>query len=486
MDANKNKSVYLISFFEGSAVMATELCGSKLLSPYFGSSLYVWAAVIAITLGSLAGGYFYGGQLSIKENKNKILLFVLLISSAYMGVMPFISNLFGFVAVSMPLLVAVAFCALLLLLVPMFLMGAASPLIISIQTRQSSDSGKISGLVYSISTLGGIVTTFLSGFYLIPFFGIQITLLIFAVLLVLSLYFILQKKNNSKVITVLVALLVLGFSPKPPVKNCIYQTDGMLGKLNVIDDTITVGGKTSVIRKLLVNNVVQTEMDLQTQYSASQYIHVLDTNLIFKKNGSALVLGLGGGLTSNIFVNKGYSVDGIELDGRIISIAKNYFRLNDKVKTMEDDARRFINNCDKKYDVILMDIFKSEEQPVHVITLESLIKLKNCLYPDAQLLINWHGYLKGERGLGTAILLNTLKTAGYNYKLCAANNKEDERNIIIVASLSTINPLSFEINEAVQNNEFVNTDNKPLLEKYNALANQNWRKNYILYYYSGN
>jgi len=64
LQTKSNRSIYIVSFFEGAAVMATELCGSKLIAPYFGSSLYVWAAVIAITLGSLATGYFYGGKLT--------------------------------------------------------------------------------------------------------------------------------------------------------------------------------------------------------------------------------------------------------------------------------------------------------------------------------------------------------------------------------------------------------------------------------------
>ena len=34
--------------------MATELFGAKMLAPFFGSSLYVWATVLAMTLGGLA------------------------------------------------------------------------------------------------------------------------------------------------------------------------------------------------------------------------------------------------------------------------------------------------------------------------------------------------------------------------------------------------------------------------------------------------
>lgn len=466
--------------------MATELCGSKLLSPFFGSSLFVWAAVIAITLGSLAAGYFFGGQLSLREDKPKLVSNVLLISSAYMGFMPIISNLFGGVAVALPLLLAVAFCSLLLLFIPMFLMGAASPLIISIQTQNTNDSGKISGLVYSVSTVGGIAATFLSGFYFIPAFGIQITLLIYAILLAVSVIIILQKKNIGKVIPVLLALIVLGFTSKPPSKNCIYESDGMLGKINVIDDTVFEKSKFTIIRKLLVNNVVQTEMDLTNNTSVSQYIRLLDTNLVLNAKGNALVLGLGGGLTSNVMVAKGYAVDGVELDGRIIDAAKTYFKLNPSVNTIEDDARHYINICDKKYDVVLIDVFKSEEQPVHVITLESLNKIKQCLKEKGQLIINWHGYLSGEKGIGTSILLNTLNNAGFKYSLSAVTNKEDERNLVIYASEKSEPTIFFKINEPVTPTQLVNTDNQPLLEKYNALANQNWRKNYILYYYSGN
>lgn len=257
--------------------MATELCGSKLISPYFGSSLYVWASVIAITLGSLAAGYFYGGKLSLKENKTKVLATILAIAAAYMGFMPIITNAFASIALSASLVTAVVMASVLLLVLPMFLMGAASPIIISIQTENSNESGRVSGLVYSISTVGGIISTFLCGFYFIPAFGISTTLIVFASLLAISLLLLSQKKNNFNVVIVLVALLVLGFTNKTPLKNCIYEVDGMLGKINVLDDTIEIIGEgMTSTRKLLVNNIVQTEMDMRSGNSLSGYVNLLD------------------------------------------------------------------------------------------------------------------------------------------------------------------------------------------------------------------
>ena len=84
MQIFKNKNFFfLLSFIEGGSVMAAELLGAKMLAPYFGSSLYVWASVLAITLGGLAVGYFAGGILSYKS-KNPLTLFYVLLADGHL------------------------------------------------------------------------------------------------------------------------------------------------------------------------------------------------------------------------------------------------------------------------------------------------------------------------------------------------------------------------------------------------------------------
>ena len=51
----------LVAFIEGGAVMAIELAGAKMVAPFYGTSLYVWASVLAVTLSGLTTGYFLGG-----------------------------------------------------------------------------------------------------------------------------------------------------------------------------------------------------------------------------------------------------------------------------------------------------------------------------------------------------------------------------------------------------------------------------------------
>ena len=193
-------------------------------------------------------------------------------------------------------------------------------------------------------------------------------------------------------------------------------------------------------------------------------------------------MGLGGGVTANLFQEKNYKTDGVEFDEEIIEAAINFFDLNKNVKPICSDARYFLNNCTKKYDLVLVDIFKAEEQPSHVITIESLNKLKNNLSDSAQLIINWHGYLTGQKGLGSCVLFNTLIKSGYKVKVCSTSNDENYRNLLFVCALNEIKNLPFEIESAFEGTSLINTDDLPLFEKYNALANKTWRGNYLNYY----
>ena len=51
----------------GGLVMVVEVLGARVIGPYFGVSLYVWTALITVTLLSLSAGYALGGYLSDKH-----------------------------------------------------------------------------------------------------------------------------------------------------------------------------------------------------------------------------------------------------------------------------------------------------------------------------------------------------------------------------------------------------------------------------------
>lgn len=460
--------------------MAAELCGAKLLAPVFGSSLYVWASVMGVTLAALAGGYFFGGWASKKSEEQALNLFrILTMASLFVLCMPLISY-YAVPRISyLPFLPGVVASTFLLLFLPVFFLGASSPLFILLQTKQSAEAGKVSGTVYAVSTVGGITATFLCGFYLIPAIGLNFCLIVFgSALFVLNIIVFKFFKGTYFFLFVVFAYLNLQFMQKKT--GCLMVSDGMLGHVEVKGP---VGHNNKPYRILTVNDIVQTELDMETKLSLSKYVGVVDSLIPYSPEPKrALLLGLGGGLIANLFEAKNYRTDGVELDKRIIEAANAFFFLNKNVKTYCEDARYFLNNCSAKYSVVMVDIFKGEEQPSHVLTKESLTKLKTNLSGSAILLINWHGYTKGPNGMGTAILYNTLVKSGFSVKLCSYSNDENYRNILFVASLKTLEKLPFEADETIQETDLVNTDAFPLLEKYNAEANKFWRVNYLRYY----
>ena len=76
---------FFLAFIEGASVMAVELFGAKMMTPYYGSSLIVWTTVIGITLLCLTIGYYLGGRLSMKYKPQNLVFNQLMISVLLIG-----------------------------------------------------------------------------------------------------------------------------------------------------------------------------------------------------------------------------------------------------------------------------------------------------------------------------------------------------------------------------------------------------------------
>lgn len=166
------KGLLLITaFFEGGALMAAELLGSKFIAPYYGNSIYVWAGVLGITLAGLAAGYFSGSALAEKNQPEKKLFLALLAGATAMILMPSIQLTVVAATLSMEIRAGIVISSISLLLVPLFCFGMVSPLVIRCLSSHKY-KGSATGNVYAISTAGGIVFTVITGFVLIPHSGL--------------------------------------------------------------------------------------------------------------------------------------------------------------------------------------------------------------------------------------------------------------------------------------------------------------------------
>ena len=80
----------IVVFISGAVLMALEIVGSRVLAPYFGSSIFVWGSLISVVLAALSLGYYWGGWLSARSPSFARLLVLLLIPGALIFSLPFI------------------------------------------------------------------------------------------------------------------------------------------------------------------------------------------------------------------------------------------------------------------------------------------------------------------------------------------------------------------------------------------------------------
>ncbi len=490
MSILKNRKLFfLLSFIEGGSVMAAELLGAKMLAPYFGSSLYVWATVLAITLGGLAIGYFAGGILSYKSKNPFTLFYVLLAAATFTVLMPFSSKIILWLVGAHSLIPSVIVSATCILFPPVFMMGMVSPLIIKAITTDLEQSGKMAGAIYAISTVGGIIATFAFGFWVIPTFGLTVPSIVTGIVLgFIPALLIIQKKKLMQgagfFLLCIWALSTSSVNINSSNIKIVYNEEGLLGQIMVLDypryeDTTIVGTS----RWLFVNRISQTMYDSLADEKNDEEKYFTYVYRIgefadsMPKNSKILLLGLGGGSIAKTLSEKGFQIDVCELDKRIAYIAKKYFYLTDKVNITVDDARHYIKSCNKKYDLIIFDTFKGEDPPNHVFTIESLEETKKLLNPNGNIFVNSLGYIDGSIGKSMRSIYKTFLAAGFNVEVLPTDPNPNQSNLLYYASLNNVKTIEnfipqskIDLDDAV-----ILSDEYPVLDILNAEAAKRWR-----------
>ncbi len=180
-------SVYANGFILGFALMGFEMLGSRYLNPYFGSGIVTWAALISTVLAALMAGYFLGGNLVDRNPHPSLLGWLLLAAATYLLALPYvvdpaIASLLGFAGDGA---VGVIVAAMSLIFVPLTLIATYSPFGVRLLLATTEQSGRVTGLVYGISTFGNIVGTLTTTFVLIPIFGTRMITVILAIIVAL-------------------------------------------------------------------------------------------------------------------------------------------------------------------------------------------------------------------------------------------------------------------------------------------------------------
>ena len=389
----------LVAFLSGAVLMGLELAGSRVLAPHFGGSIFVWGSLIGVVLAAMSLGYYTGGKLVDRWPRAGLLAAMLFAAGAFVLLLPrFAPQICDEIAVRDfgPRANSLIACCILFF-VPGLLMAVTSPFVIRLTARTISRVGQTAGTVYAVSTIGSIVGTLGTAFYLITWLRTSTTLYLLGGLLVLAAVIAGAVGNPRRGTAVALAALALTALARPAYakERVLLERDSPYHRLLVTED--------EEYRWLRADNIWHTQMALDDPHGRGLgYSDYVDLAFLFKPDiRRVLVIGLGGGTIPKRFVRDypEVMVAAVEIDPDVIKIAARYFdcKPGPRLKVHESDGRMFLRGSKEKWDLIVLDAYYADTVPFFLTTREFFRIAKDRLTPGGVFVNNVVSQVTGAR-----------------------------------------------------------------------------------------
>ena len=422
----------IVVFIASFCTLVIELVAGRIMAPYVGVSLYTWTSIIGVVLAGISIGAYLGGRIADRYPRSSTLGWLLFLSGLGAFSISPLTNLIGGAQFHTTLMTRILMITTIIFFVPSCLLGMISPVVVKLTLNNLEKTGNVVGKIYAFSTLGSILGTFATGFFLISWMGTRYILLTMGIILIISAFIFGGFFRNKKNLTLFFLFLFLSmllplvglhiyamtepeefsFSTSPiesikkmftyafkfPLEEEAYffkESDYYTIKLK----KNMRGNNGDPLESLVLDHLVHSYTDLQDPfYIEYEYIRMYEEMVRWqaKKRTSLKVLFMGGGgYTFPRFIEAKYpkaKIHVVEIDPEITRVAKKYLGISDhtQIRSFNEDGRWFVMNCKEKgtYDFIFGDAFNDLSIPYHLTTKEFAVQLKNLLKPDGLLLAN--------------------------------------------------------------------------------------------------
>ena len=301
--------LYVTAGISGALVMVVEILGARIISPFFGVSLFIWTALISVTLLALAAGYIVGGRLADRFPTAQGLFGLIAGAGSWLILIPSIKAPIVELALMLGLRAGAFFSALALFGPALFMLGCVSPWLMRLLASSIDRIGATSGRLYGLSTVGSFVGSALTGFYLLGEVGVNLALYasggILSTLALLHFAYVRDPRGW---------LVLLGLSPLlwSPLRSpshigavledgttatLISVKDSYHGSVRVVDYSMNRNGT----REMIIDGLVQGGVDRSSGLSIYEYSYMLEhLPLSIRPQGkSCLTIGLGAGIAQS-------------------------------------------------------------------------------------------------------------------------------------------------------------------------------------------
>lgn len=428
------KTDYLVLFILNAAEMILELVASRLMSPYFGNSNFVWTAIIGIILLAGSLGNLIGGKMAEHKNARFWTALLLLLASIYIALTPI---------VDVPILTSIkdgnmgtqfssVAGSIIFFLIPSTLLGIITPIIMKERIGDGKNKGRESGRITAIIAIGSLIGTFVGGFWLIPAMGTELIFVLLGIVIMLTVPLIkpLNGVKCARLLTIFWVLFTL--SALVNVVTLVGVEHEEAGA--DLDESISIDteyGRIIVERGVYEGEDVIYYRQSGAYSSASfldegrkyelvfRYLKKYDEMFDFTDVKDTAMIGGAAYQYPKYFIShfEDKTMDVIEIDPAATEIAKKYFCLDDLIQDYgserlglyNEDGRVFMANSKKKYDAILNDAFSGEVPVGTLATKEAAQEIKNRLHHDGVYMSNVLGAISGDKGKFLRSEVKTLK-----------------------------------------------------------------------------
>ena len=433
-------ALYVIVFISGASVLAVEILGTRVLGPFYGVSLFLWSALITVTLAALSVGYAIGGRWADRGARFANLAWVMALAGVWLFLIPWMRRPLLDVLEPVGLRAAVLVAASVMFFPPLLLLGIVSPYAIRLKAGRLDEVGRAAGSIFAVSTLASVFAALLTGFVLIPNVGVVRLMILIGLFLLAGAVIALLADRRSKSQSTMLALLIaaggalVAAAPverADPGRGLVAFEHSPYAEIRVVD--------VNEWRLLFIDGGGHTIIDRTTGETHFPYAVAMDVNEhFFAAPGNLLLIGLGGGSIAKSFATRGWNVDAVEIDPVVVEMASKHFGLEpSQAAIFTMDGRRYLSKHTKKYDLIILDAYGSSSIPFHLVTREAFALVASRLEPDGVLAINMES--KGWFSPLVGALAATLRESFHDVlALPLAEPRTEFGNLILVASRRTL------------------------------------------------
>ncbi|MGC9523270.1 MAG: fused MFS/spermidine synthase [Anaerolineae bacterium] len=385
----------LIVFVSSACIMILELVAGRIIAPQVGVSLYTWTSVIGIILAGMSLGNYLGGRLADRYASLRLLGTVFLLGgAASLGILG-IDQLQIVETLEWSIIPEILLLITALFFLPATILGTVSPIVMKLAVRDLARAGSTVGRISASSTVGSIVGTFATGFWLISWFGTHTVVWgVAAVLLLVGVLFLFSERwmqfTGAALVVVLISLGVyqLGWAQSACMEETNYfcikvreeERDGMPVQVLILDRLVHSHSSLEDPTHL-VYDYEQTYAEI-TDYLAERHTPL-----------RTLFIG-GGGYTFPRYMEAVYPdsvIDVVEIDPGVTEVAYEHLGLDrgTSITSYNEDARLFLERePTKQYDLIFGDAFNDFSVPYHLTTRGFNERVATWLSDDGVYVVN--------------------------------------------------------------------------------------------------